>query len=211
MKTPTTTTSDERVLSWEGVTIESPEPSPVETPPDQPPKLMVSVTELRKRLGQRQVEHIEIILGRREVVSSRTTEDPVQGRITIESMERGVTALGTVTFRWEGDCRRCLEPTGGPMDVLIDEIFQVHAPTDSDIIDFHGDQIDLVPVVADAVALSLPLAPLCRVDCAGPDPDRYPALTFDEAEAERAAERAAATDPRWDALSSLDLDDSSQS
>ncbi len=171
----------------------------------RPPKLLVNVADLRKRLGQRQVEPIEVVLGPHQVLSSRTTDTPVVGEVTVESIERGVSVLGSVTFVWEGDCRRCLETTGGPVTIEIDEIFQVDAPPDSDIIDFDGDQIDLVPLVTDAVVLSLPLAPLCREDCAGPDPERYPTLAHDADTRER-DEHGVPVDPRWEGLADLDLE-----
>ena len=177
----------------------------------RPRKLLINVADLRRRLGQRRVEDVEIQLGPQSVVGSRTTAEPVRGQITVESIERGVSAYGQVRFLWEGDCRRCLEVTGGHIDVDIHEIFQIDAPEDSELIDFDGVQIDLVPVVRDAVVLSLPLAPLCRDDCAGPDPDRYPAVTEDERERERAEEAANTPDPRWAALEGLDLADSEDS
>lgn len=178
----------------------------------RPQRLMVNVSDLRRRLGQRRSEPIEIRLGPQTVVASRTTPDPVVGEVTIESIERGVSVTGSVRFRWAGECRRCLEDTGGELDVTIDEIFQIDAPEDSELIDFDGIQIDLVPIVRDAVVLSLPLAPLCREGCAGPDPDRYPAVTEQERTLERQAEAAESTDPRWAALDQLNLtaDDSDQ-
>jgi len=178
-----------------------------EQPTSKPARLLVNVADLRKRLGQRQVEPIELTLASRTVLSSRTTEEPVTGEVTVESIERGVAVYGSVTFSWKGDCRRCLESTGGSINVDIDEIFQVNAPEDSDIIDFDGDQIDLVPVVHDAVGLSLPLAPLCRDDCVGPDPDRYPTLRHDADTRERdESGNLVDADPRWAGLSDLDLD-----
>lgn len=170
---------------------------------DQPRRIPINVADLRRRLGQRRVETVELILAQRVVVGSRTVRHPVVGSLTIESIERGVSATGSVTFRWEGDCRRCLEVVEGELEVDIDEIFQIGAPEGSDLIDLDGEQIDLVPIIRDAVALSLPLAPLCGDDCAGPDPDRYPAVP---AEVHEAAERP--PDPRWAALDRLDLDDS---
>ena len=125
---------------------------------------------------------------------------------TPESIERGVSVCGQVRFAWEGDCRRCLEVTEGEFEIEIVEIFQVDAPEDSELLDLQGAQIDLVPIVRDAVVLSLPLAPLCRDDCAGPDPDRYPARTEVDLENEAAAERI--PDPRWAALDELKLDES---
>ncbi len=173
----------------------------------RPIKLLINVADLRRRLGQRRVENVEITLGQQTVIGSRTTAEPVVGELTVESIERGVSAYGDVRFSWEGDCRRCLEVTGGPLKIDIHEIFQVDAPEDSELIDFDGIQIDLVPIVRDAVVLSLPLAPLCGDDCAGPDPDRYPAVTEDERERERAEEAANTPDPRWAALEGLDLTD----
>lgn len=170
----------------------------------RPPRLLLNVADLRRRLGQRREHAVNVTLPEQVVVASRTLEKPVVGSITVESIERGVSALGTVTFEWEGDCRRCLEPVGGSLAIEIDEIFQVDAPEDSDIIDFDGDQIDLIPVLMDAVALSLPLAPLCGPDCSGPDPDRYPALTSDRHGTE--TEEPPEPDPRWAALDQLDLD-----
>lgn len=182
----------------------SEDPGPVSDPPagwsGTPRRVKVNVADLRRRLGQRQEEAVDIILDPLVVVGSRTVEEPVVGSVTVESIERGVSVYGSVTFSWKGDCRRCLETVEDAVEVDIDEIFQVHAPDDSDLIDFDGDQIDLVPIVRDAVALSLPLAPLCREDCAGPDPDRYPAVTEDELEVE------SGPDPRWAALDQLDLD-----
>jgi uncharacterized protein len=172
-----------------------------------PPRLIVNVMDLRRRLGQRRTEPIEVQLARQTVVGSRTADVPVVGEVIVESIERGVSVMGSVNFSWEGDCRRCLELTGGSMDVDIAEIFQIGAPEDSELIGFDGDQIDLVPLVRDAALLSLPLAPLCGNDCAGPDPDRYPAITVEQSEQQKAAEAAEVPDPRWAALDQLKLDD----
>ncbi|MGB5759353.1 MAG: YceD family protein [Acidimicrobiales bacterium] len=183
------------------------EAGPVDEPigRHRPPRLVVNVGDLRRRLGQRRSEHIEVHLARQSVVASRTTNEPVRGSVVVESIERGVSVSGSLHFTWEGDCRRCLEVTGDRVEVDIYEIFQVDAPEDSELIDFDGDQIDLVPLVRDAVLLSLPLAPLCDDACAGPDPDRYPAMTAAEAERRR-AEEAAVPDMRWAALDQLRLD-----
>ncbi|MEZ5226034.1 MAG: DUF177 domain-containing protein [Acidimicrobiales bacterium] len=171
--------------------------------------LLVNVTELRRRLGERMTLDIDAVLPPLGVISSRFRhEEPVTGSVVVDSIERGVTVLGEVSFGWEGECRRCLDDVRGETTAPIDEIFQVQAPDDSDIIDFDGEQIDLLPLVRDAVLVGLPLAPLCRDDCAGPDPERYPAVTADEWErqlAEKAAEPPA-PDPRWAALSDIELD-----
>ena len=177
----------------------------------RPARLPVNVADLRRRLGQRRTEPIEVRLPRQTVVASTTTDAPVVGEVVVESIERGVSVTGWARFEWEGECRRCLETTGGTLTVDIDEIFQVDAAEDSELLPLEGDQIDLVPLVREAVVLSLPLAPLCRDDCPGPDPDRYPALTEDglaAAEAEEAEADGPPRDPRWAALDDLQLDES---
>lgn len=169
--------------------------------------ITVGVSDLRQRLGERKTIAIDVLLPELEVIASRSVPDePVAGEVVIESMERGVSVRGEVSYRWVGDCRRCLDEVTGKSDVTIDEHYQVGAPSDSDIIELEGDQIDLLPLVRDAVLVGLPLAPLCRPDCTGPDPDRYPALTEDELEQQRATEADADDppgDPRWAALDQL--------
>jgi uncharacterized metal-binding protein YceD (DUF177 family) len=53
-------------------------------------------------------------------------------------------------------------------------------------------------VLAQALVLELPLAPLCGPDCQGPDPERFPAqVATDDVDAEPPR------DPRWAALDAL--------
>lgn len=163
-------------------------------------KIPVFVGDLRRRLGEQRTERVDVVLPTAVVVQSRTTSAPVTGEVVIESIERGVSVTGHVAFEWEADCRRCLGMVQRLQEVEIDEIFQTGAPDDSELIDFDGQQIDLLPIVRDAVVLSLPLAPLCASGCVGPDPSRYPA----EVEGQRVpAEKG--LDPRWAGLSDLNL------
>lgn len=167
----------------------------------------INVSDLRRRLGERRVVPIDVLLPVLEVIASRTTPDPVVGEITVESIERGVTVTGFIDMSWNGECRRCLDPVSGNDRVEIMDIYQVGAPDEVDeIVELVDDTIDLVPMVRDAALLGLPLAPLCRVDCAGPDPERYPTVTEEELE-EAAASAEKPPDPRWAALSDLDLRD----
>lgn len=164
----------------------------------------IHVGDLRQRLGQRITIEIDVLLEPLSVVSSKTTDAPVAGALVIESIERGVTVTGEVSFGWAGDCRRCIELVGGTETIHIFEIFQYGAPEDADIIDFDGEHVDLYPVVNDAVLTALPLVPLCSDDCRGPDPERYPAVSAHEHETRAATPKA---DPRWAALSELSLED----
>jgi uncharacterized protein len=61
----------------------------------------------------------------------------------------------------------------------------------------HGDLLDLAPVVRDACILDLPLAPLCRADCAGLCPECGVNRNLEQCACD------APTDPRWDSLRAL--------
>lgn len=161
----------------------------------------IGVSDLRRRLGERRVLDVDVLLPRLAVVASHTLDMPVTGVLTVESIERGVTVTGQIEFDWESECRRCLEPVTGHAVVDVMDIFQVNTPGEVDeISELVDNTIDLVPIVRDAVLLGLPLAPLCADECEGPDPDRYPTVT---AEAYEAQEKP--PDPRWAALGDLDI------
>ena len=56
-------------------------------------------------------------------------------------------------------------------------------PVEGETYPLGRDEIDLEPALREALALALPLAPLCDEDCSGPDPDAHPVTTApDEAE-----------------------------
>ncbi len=130
---------------------------------------------------------------------------------TVEATGLDVVLVGTATAPWEGECRRCLRDVTGTVEVDLREIFSEH-PVEGETWPVENDAIDLGPVLHDAVLLTLPLVPLCSEDCAGPDPERFPArVEGDPAlddEDEPSGEVAAAPpgDPRWAALDDLKFD-----
>lgn len=119
----------------------------------------------------------------------------------VMGMAGGVEVKGTVGFDWWGECRRCLDDVHGHQEVAFRELAQ-REPVDEDVYTIEGDLLDLEPLVRELVLANLPLAPLCAVDCSGPDPDRFPTTT-EEAEEAAAAEAEPAPDPRWAALDEL--------
>ncbi len=165
----------------------------------------VHVGALRQRLGQRLWVDVEQKPPEVEVIATRTTSEPVIGRLTIESVERGVSVTGYLNVHWIADCRRCLESVTGTERAFVDEIFQVGAEPGGDLIPFDGETVILDQVIHDTAVASLPLSPLCGDICEGPDPDRYkPGLGQRPVDPNRAAELAG--DPRWAALGDLKLD-----
>lgn len=165
--------------------------------------LRVGVLELRRRPGTQRDISLSTPLPGLAITSARVPDDAeVTVMATLEAIEGGVTITGTVTAPWVGECRRCLEEVHGTVEAPLAEVFEPN-PTEGETYPIEGDEVDLEPVVRDAVLLGLPLAPLCREDCAGPDPDAFP--TGPAASDEEADEPAG--DPRWAVLSELRLDD----
>jgi uncharacterized protein len=160
--------------------------------------LVVGVTDLRKRPGTQRELHLVDALAGLEISSARV---PPGGEVAldgmIEAIDGGITVTGRVSAPWTGECRRCLDDITGTLDTEVREVFE-HQPTEGETYPIAGDEIDLEPVVRDAVLLALPLAPLCRDDCEGPAPESFP--TGPGADT---ADEAPARDPRWAALSEL--------
>ena len=148
------------------------------------------------------------------VSSARLADDEIRVDLTLEAQGSALTASGRVTGRWTGECRRCLGPTGGEVTVDLREIFEPD-PVEGETYPLGADHVDLAPALRDALALALPLAPLCDEACVGPDPEAHPVAVEGEADAAGGAngtgganghDRDAPVDPRWSALDSLRFD-----
>lgn len=160
----------------------------------------IGVSELRRRPGNRQEVRRRVELGELGT-SAAVVEAPglADYEVTMEALSDGVTVTGVLHVPWSGPCRRCLETTSGVVDAPIAEIV-ADEPVEGETWPFDGDAVELGPVLRDAAVLALPLAPLCREDCAGPDPEGFPVVTVDP-------EAPAPMDPRWAALSEVRFDD----
>ena len=161
--------------------------------------LRIGVAELRRRPGNRMHVEREVPMG--DVgISTAATPPGAEALVdaVLESQSTGVTVAGTVTVPWVGPCRRCLEPTGGELVAEFGEVFS-DRPDGADLLAFDGDAVDLTQSVRDAVVLGLPLAPLCREDCPGPEPEAFPVAREGDG-----TERP--VDPRWAALDQLRFD-----
>jgi len=136
-----------------------------------------------------------------ELSASRLADGKdVSADLLVEAQGETVIVTGTVTAEWEGECRRCLNTTGGELSVDLQEVF-VTDPVEGETYPLGRDHVDLAPALREALALALPVAPLCADDCAGPDPESHPVtVASDDEPAERPA------DPRWAALDGLDFD-----
>ncbi|WP_397517972.1 MULTISPECIES: YceD family protein [Rhodococcus] len=121
--------------------------------------------------------------------------------LRLEAVSEGVLVTGSVSADTVGECSRCLEPFSGSVDLSLTELFAypdsaTEETTDEDeIYRVEDDEIDLEPVIIDAVGLALPLQPLCSDDCQGLCPECGVRLAIAES-----GHGHDILDPRWAGL-----------
>lgn len=174
-------------------------------------QLDIGVLDLLRHPGTRRDVHAVLDLAGAGISTATVTSDPVEVDAVVEAQGNQVIVTGQVAFQWAGECRRCLELTTARELAPIREVFEPE-PVEGETWPLDGDRVRLGPVVREAVTLALPLAPLCRADCAGPDPEHYPAVPAPAGTAGSAddvpGDGGPARDPRWAALDQLHFDDS---
>ncbi len=162
--------------------------------------LTLGVADLLRTPGQRRDESLDAVLDDLHVLGSEVPAgSPVHLELHLESVNEAVVVRGTASAPWVGECRRCLGPVRGTLAAGILEIFEAD-PSEGETQPLHGESIDLEPVARETVLLDLPLAPLCREDCAG----LCPTCGAERNEVACACSTEG-TDPRWSALAGLDL------
>ncbi|CAN5512176.1 YceD family protein [soil metagenome] len=176
----------------------------------EPPRLLVSVTEIRRHLGSRLAVHSELEAS--GLALALTDVRVVEGASLVfdgelESVSDGVVLTGVISVPWVGSCRRCLDDVSGTATVDVREVYEIR-PVDGETWPLVNDQIDVGPLLHDSALLALPLAPLCREDCEGPAPDLFPTSVEADVEAggtDDDVEEEPVGDPRWAALRDLEL------
>lgn len=161
-------------------------------------RLLVNTADLRRVVGsdrmiQGEVEPAEIQIDDDRLVPGTLIDVDLR----LESVNDGVIVTGTVSSTWHGVCRRCLDAVGATAVAEIEERYQ-DVVTDPDAFPIEHDQLDLVPLVREAVLLELPEAPLCRPDCAGLCGNCGTNLNTGSCDCV-----AVQVDPRWGALDAL--------
>jgi len=164
------------------------------------PALVVPVAELcRHPASRRRVTTVAAVAETVRVGDARLEAGtPVEVDVELESLSDGIVVTGVLRSAWRGECRRCLGPAEGPLEVDVRELYRRHPKPDDDAYEFDGEVLDLRPLVQEALALDLPLAPLCRPDCAG----LCPQCGANRNETD-CGHRPDTTDPRWAALDAL--------
>jgi uncharacterized protein len=158
----------------------------------------IDVADLLAHPGARRPLHLEAALDDLGTPVARIAE-PVRLDLVLERVPDGIVARGELHARWEGECSTCLRELADDLTVGVAELYEAN-PVDGDTYPLEGHELDLEQLVRDALVLELPLAPACeRPDC---EPAESAAVLVG-ADVRPTDEPPA--DPRWAALSDLDL------
>jgi uncharacterized protein len=135
---------------------------------------------------------------------ARVPDDrPVDAELLLESVIEGIYVTGSVSGEMDLSCGSCLKPIDHPFVVEVHELFAPPATADPD--EDYGlspeGVIDIEPMLRDAVVLTMPFSPRCSPDCKGLCSRCGGDLNLDECTC------GPQTDPRWDALASIDFPD----
>jgi uncharacterized protein len=161
---------------------------------------VVQVAALRKTAGATRREERQGVIDDLAAIGVSVPDgQPVVTDLVLSSYPGGITASGTVSAPWVGECRRCGGRAGGTVVAQVRERYAPAGGTDrdEDAYPLSGDELDLEPLARDAVLLDLPLAPLCAPDCRGLCPQCGTNWN------ERTCACTPAGDPRWAALDVL--------
>jgi uncharacterized protein len=156
--------------------------------------LRIDVADLLSQPAARRTAHLEVPVEGLSGAAARVgKEDPVVLDLLLERVPEGIVVRGTVGARWRAVCSLCLTDLEEDMTIHVSELFEADA-VEGDTYPLEGHVLDLEQLVRDAIVLDLPLAPTCEAT------DRGPCMS------ELGADREPPPpDPRWAALSELDL------
>ena len=129
---------------------------------------------------------------------------PMELQLRLESVHDGILVSGTVIVSVHGECSRCLDPIDYELPVDVQELF-VFDPSpkgdenveDEQVYEVRDEEIDLEPMLRDAVITQLPFQPVCRAECPGLCAQCGARLENDP------NHHHDVKDPRWSALAGL--------
>jgi uncharacterized protein len=163
-------------------------------------QLIVSVADILGRPGVGRDLELEAIFPGISNALVQVEESPVRASLKAESVVEGVLVTGEVEASASVACARCLAEHRQSVAFDLCELFVTPAsqlPAE-EAYRLTGTDMDLEPMLRDAVALALPLRPLCRVDCQGLCPTCGRDLNRGACDCQDEQ-----PDPRWAALSGL--------
>jgi uncharacterized protein len=128
---------------------------------------VINIGSLRRHVGETTKEHrVGHLFDVAVSETSVSKEADVIADVALTSIVGGINVKGAVTAPWNSECRRCLAEVTGLVVADVNEIFTPDEESE-ETYHYEDDEIDLEPLIRDAVVLALPIAPLCRDDCKG--------------------------------------------
>lgn len=165
-------------------------------PHSQRRALVVNATELLREPGAKRRVGARLGLDEVELADPRLHGDVGVNLVLTSTLDR-VLVAGEIEVGLSTECVRCLTPIDRKLTATPAETF-VADPPDEELFPIEHGQLDLAPLVREAVLLALPDAPLCRPDCAG----LCPTCGADRNDNPCGCDTAT-VDPRWSALDEL--------
>ena len=164
----------------------------------------VDVYDLMHRPGEMRDRSIDIVVPEEfgNAMIGMKAGSELRVELRMESLHDGILVSADIDGTAAGECGRCLIDIEQAVQVEIQELF-AYSSDEAFEYEVHEDTIDLEPVIRDAVVLSLPFQPVCQEDCLGLCPQCGVRLLDNPGH-----EHENPVDPRWAALGSLAVFDS---
>jgi uncharacterized protein len=140
-----------------GLTIES-TPVPMTTSPFE-----INVADLLGRDAPARDVLIEVPVDWSLELSAIQPDPTLTADLALSALPGAILAMGSLYFRVEHTCRRCLTSFLEDTKKQVTGLFEAQPDEESYRID--GDEIDLEPFLRDEALLSLPLLPECPDGC----------------------------------------------
>ena len=164
----------------------------------------VSLKELRNSRGTRHVVRSTVLA--EPLVADVDSRVPAGAEaladVRLQPFDGGVAVTGTVSTKWEGECRRCLANVDGEISAEVRELFRRGGGEDEGTYQMGENHLNLREMVLDSLFASLPVLPLCRPDCRGICPRCGADRNVEDCGCEEVE-----VDPRWSALNVLSMGD----
>lgn len=133
-------------------------------------ELRVSVAEILGYPGEYRDIRLDRPISGVRTALARVTEGPVHAELRAESVVEGILMTGTVRAGTVLSCARCLDEFPSQVGLELCELFAGpghESSVEDEAYRVEGKEVDLEPMLRDALTLAMPLHPLCREDCPG--------------------------------------------
>ncbi|HEV2754642.1 MAG TPA: DUF177 domain-containing protein [Actinomycetota bacterium] len=127
-----------------------------------------SVIDILGRPGEYRDVRIAAPLPGAATALARVASSPVEAALRAESVVEGILVTGSARADVTLECSRCLTEFQSDITVSVCELFTGPGHEgEEDSYEVTGTEIDLEPMLRDAIVLDLPLNPVCSLDCKG--------------------------------------------